>query len=135
MMAGIRGRNTSPEISLRKALYALGYRYRLHGAKLPGRPDIVLPKHRVVCFVHGCFWHQHPGCRFATSPKTRPAFWQAKFADNAERDRRNVVALLEQGWRVAVIWECALKAAGALEVASAVADWLKSAEPTLELAG
>lgn len=132
-MSGIRGKDTQPEIGLRKAFHSLGFRYRLHGVKLPGRPDIVLPKYKAVCFVHGCFWHQHRGCRFATSPKTRPDFWQAKFGENIDRDRRNVRALLESGWRVAVVWECALKVNGAQQLASEVATWLKSGEPSVEL--
>ena len=93
MMAGIGGKDTKPELALRKGLFALGLRYRLHDRKLPGRPDIVLPRWNAVVFVHGCFWHRHPGCRFATTPSTRPEFWLDKFKKNVARDQRNVVAL------------------------------------------
>lgn len=109
MMSAIRGRNTSPEISVRKWLHAHGYRFRLHRADLPGKPDIVLPRLRTCIFVHGCFWHRHPGCRFATVPKTRPEFWHQKFQANVARDERAVKALEAEGWRVLIVWECELK--------------------------
>lgn len=105
-MARIRGKDTGPEIAVRKALHAAGYRFRLHRRDLPGRPDIVLPRHRTVVLVHGCFWHRHEGCSNATTPGTRPDFWQAKFAANVERDARNNAALEALGWKVVVIWEC-----------------------------
>ncbi len=105
-MARIRGRDTGPEIAVRKALHAAGFRFRLHRRDLPGKPDIVLPKHRTAVFVHGCFWHRHEGCRNATSPGTRTEFWQAKFAANVARDARNTAALEAAGWKVVVIWEC-----------------------------
>jgi DNA mismatch endonuclease (patch repair protein) len=105
-MARIRGHDTAPEIAVRKALHAAGFRFRLHRRDLPGKPDIVLPKHRTAVFVHGCFWHQHEGCRNATSPGTRAEFWQAKFAANVARDARNTAALEAAGWKVVVIWEC-----------------------------
>ena len=105
-MSRIRGRDTQPELAVRSALHRAGYRFRLHRKDLPGRPDIVLPKHRTVVFVHGCFWHRHKGCRFAYTPKSRVAFWQKKFDDNVERDRRNVRALRALGWRVVTVWEC-----------------------------
>ena len=110
MMAGIGGKDTKPELALRKGLFALGLRYRLHDRKLPGRPDIVLPRWNAVVFVHGCFWHRHPGCRFATTPSTRTGFWLDKFEKNVARDQRNVVALQTLGWRVLVVWECDIKA-------------------------
>ena len=110
MMAGIGGKDTKPELALRKGLFALGLRYRLHDRKLPGRPDIVLPRWNAVVFVHGCFWHRHPGCRFATMPSTRTEFWLDKFEKNVARDQRNVVALQTLGWRVLVVWECDIKA-------------------------
>lgn len=109
MMAGIRNGNTKPEMALRRALHARGLRFRLHDRKLPGRPDIVLPRFRAVIFVHGCFWHRHEGCRFASTPKTRADFWQTKFVANFQRDVHNVKDLLRVGWRVLIIWECALK--------------------------
>jgi DNA mismatch endonuclease (patch repair protein) len=131
MMAGIRSKNTKPELLLRRALHATGLRYRLHGSKLPGKPDVVFAKHHAVVFVHGCFWHRHRDCRFATTPATRPEFWAAKFSANVERDKRNVAALLENGWRVATVWECALKCGHGNGVAEAVAHWLKQERTSL----
>lgn len=124
MMAGIRSSNTKPEIALRKALHARGLRFRLHDRKLPGRPDIVLAKHRAAIFVHGCFWHRHEGCRYATMPATRQEFWQAKFRANVDRDKRNLANLHAIGWHPLVVWECELKAMGACEVAVGVDNWL-----------
>ncbi len=128
MMSAIRGRDTGPERTLRSALHGLGLRFRLHRAGLPGRPDLVLPRHRVIVFVHGCFWHRHVGCRYATIPGTRSEFWAAKFAANVARDRRNETALLEAGWRVAVVWECALRKANADATARRLAEWVRSRE-------
>ena len=108
-MAAIHGKNTRPELALRLALFAAGFRYRLHVRGLPGSPDLVFPKHRAVLFMHGCFWHRHAGCRFATVPKTNDEFWSMKFEENVSRDARNATSLRELGWRVAVVWECALK--------------------------
>lgn len=105
-MARIRGANTQPEIQLRSRLHASGVRYSLHGKNLPGKPDLVLAKHKVVIFVHGCFWHRHKGCAIATSPKSNSAFWQAKFAGNVARDKRVQRQLRKAGWRVFVVWEC-----------------------------
>ena len=105
-MSRIRGTNTKPELVVRKLLHEMGYRFRLHRADLPGRPDIVLPRHKTVVFVHGCYWHRHPGCRFAYTPKSRQSFWNAKFTSNVARDQRNQRDLKEAGWRVIVIWEC-----------------------------
>ena len=110
-MSRIRGADTRPERLLRSGLHKAGLRYRLHKSDLEGRPDIVLPRHRAVIFVHGCFWHQHPGCRDATFPKTREKFWATKFAQNKLRDERQIAALLGADWRVLVVWGCALKAA------------------------
>lgn len=109
MMSGIRGKNTKPELALRRALHARGFRFRLHSDKVHGRPDLVLSKHRAVVFVHGCFWHRHEGCRYATVPATRPEFWRAKFDANTARDSAVRTRLLEDGWRVATVWECALR--------------------------
>lgn len=108
-MAGIGGKDTRPELIVRKVLHKAGLRYVLNDKRLPGKPDIVMPKHRLCIFVHGCFWHRHEGCRLTTSPATRPEFWQQKFADNVNRDKRNLADLADIGWRVIVIWECGLK--------------------------
>jgi DNA mismatch endonuclease (patch repair protein) len=109
MMAGIRGKDTRPELTLRRALHALGFRYRLHCGRVPGKPDIVLPRYKAVIFVHGCFWHRDEGCRFATVPATRREFWQSKFEANASRDASVRMRLLDSGWRVGTVWECALR--------------------------
>lgn len=109
MMAGIRGSNTSPEIKVRRLLHRHGFRFRLHQRNLPGRPDMVLARYKVCIFVHGCFWHRHPGCRYATTPRTREEFWQLKFAQNVARDTRNRNELLELGWRVIELWECGVR--------------------------
>lgn len=107
-MAAIRGRDTSPELKVRRLLHRLGYRFRLHRRDLPGSPDIVLPRHKTVVFVHGCFWHRHPGCRYATTPKTREEFWSRKFEQNVQRDHHQQKQLQEMGWSVMVVWECEL---------------------------
>ena len=104
-MSRIRGKDTAPEMLVRRALWRLGHRYRLHVRGLPGRPDIVLPKHRLVVFVNGCYWHRH-GCSRTTVPKSNRAFWEAKFAANIARDLRNEASLVADGWRVEIIWEC-----------------------------
>lgn len=109
MMAGIRSSDTLPEMKVRKLLHRQGFRYRLHQRNLPGKPDVVLPRHRVCIFVHGCFWHRHPGCRFATIPKTREVFWQTKFDQNVKRDIKNREELLRSGWRVIELWECGIR--------------------------
>lgn len=105
-MSGIRGTNTKPELVVRRFLHRRGFRFVLHDRRLPGRPDIVLPRHHAVVDVRGCFWHRHPGCRLAAKPKSNSGFWEAKLNGNAERDARNTAALEEAGWRVFVIWEC-----------------------------
>ena len=108
-MSRIKGRDTQPEKTLRSLLHKNGLRFRIHDKRLPGHPDIVLPKYRSVIFVHGCFWHRHPGCRYASVPETRSAFWNEKFSRNVERDRRNVFLLEEAGWKTIIVWECELK--------------------------
>lgn len=105
MMRGIRGKNTGPERSVRSAAHRLGLRFRLHVRELPGRPDLVFPRHKTVIFVHGCFWHRHD-CGLAATPKTREEFWQKKFAANVSRDARKRDDLERAGWRVVEIWEC-----------------------------
>ena len=105
-MSRIRGSNTKPEVIVRSLLHRMGYRFRLHRADLPGKPDIVLPKHRTVILVHGCFWHRHRGCRYAYTPKSRKAFWSRKFEKNIVRDRSVRRRLRRAGWHVITIWEC-----------------------------
>ena len=106
MMSGIRGKNTRPERMVRSYLHRQGLRYTLHRRHLPGKPDIVLPRWQTVVLVHGCFWHRHPGCRYAYQPKSNRAFWTRKFRENTNRDRRNISDLRKLGWQVLVVWEC-----------------------------
>lgn len=106
MMSGIRGKDTKPEIIVRKAAHALGYRFRLNRRDLPGSPDIVFPGRKTVLFVHGCYWHRHDGCKYCYSPKSNIEFWERKFRDNVLRDIRVQRELQQMGWQVAVIWEC-----------------------------
>src|SRR5438105_8623540 len=108
-MARIRGANTTPERVLRAGLHRAGLRFRLYRRDLPGRPDIVLRRFSAVIFVHGCFWHRHPRCRYAVMPKTQLRFWAEKLENNRARDRRQIKLLLGTGWRVLVVWECALR--------------------------
>ncbi|KGM06944.1 Very-short-patch mismatch repair endonuclease (G-T specific) [Methylophaga thiooxydans] len=108
-MSAIKGKNTKPEIVLRKYLHRRGYRFRLHRKDLPGSPDIVMPKFKLVIFVNGCFWHRHFDCKYTTTPATRKTFWSKKFKQNQTRDIRNQLALLNNGWRILVVWECGLK--------------------------
>src|SRR5262245_10901695 len=105
-MSRIRGRDTTPEREVRSILHCLGCRFRVHVSRLPGRPDVVLAKHRTVIVVHGCFWHRHAACKFAYVPKSNVDFWLKKFSENMERDRRTSVALKRLGWRVITVWEC-----------------------------
>jgi len=111
-MSRIRSRDTQPELLVRSTLHKAGYRFRLHSKTLPGHPDIVLPRHGTVVFVHGCFWHRHHGCRYAYTPKSRVEFWRRKLEGNVERDRRNARALRALGWRVITVWECQAGAPG-----------------------
>ena len=132
MMAKIGGKDTKPEMLLRRALHARGLRYRLHDRKLPGTPDLVFRRFRAVCFVHGCFWHRHEDCPYATNPATRPDFWQAKFRRNVERDRQAREDLLDSGWRVAIVWECALRADRAQRTSLQLDQWLHSEDQLFE---
>lgn len=106
IMARIKAKNTAAEMRVRRAVYRLGFRYRLHRRDLPGTPDLVFPRLRQVVFVHGCFWHQHEGCKRAHQPKSRLEYWQPKLAKNVRRDHAYMSELQQRGWRVAVIWEC-----------------------------
>lgn len=110
-MSQVKGKNTKPEILVRKFLHANGFRFRLHTKDLPGKPDIVLPKYKTVIFVHGCFWHGHKNCKYASIPKTRTEWWTAKIEGNKANDKRKKAALKKEGWTVITIWECDLKAA------------------------
>jgi DNA mismatch endonuclease (patch repair protein) len=108
-MAAIHSKNTTPELAIRKLVYAMGYRYRLHGKGLPGKPDLVFVRRRKVIFVHGCFWHRHRGCPRTSTPKTRPDFWQEKFDQNVRRDRRTEKSLKADGWEILTVWQCELR--------------------------
>lgn len=137
MMRGIRGTNTRPELFVRRLLHAAGFRFRIHDRKLPGKPDIVLKRHRAVVLVHGCFWHGH-ACPLFRLPGTRRSFWKAKIARNRANDTRATGALRNGSWRVAVVWECALKGKGRLEperLAGRLAQWLESGSPSLVVTG
>lgn len=122
-MRSIRKTDTRPELIVRRAAHALGFRFRLHRRDLPGTPDLVFPRRGKVILVHGCFWHQHPGCRFSRQPKTRPDYWPAKLARNVERDARVRQLLDEAGWQVMVIWECETTEQDALR--GRLADFLR----------
>ncbi|MGA9795910.1 MAG: very short patch repair endonuclease [Rhizomicrobium sp.] len=137
MMSGIRGKNTKPELLIRKALHAAGFRYRLHVKDLPGKPDIVLPRYNAVIFVHGCFWHGHD-CHLFRWPRSREEFWQKKLAGNRANDAKHLVSLREAGWRVLTIWECSLKGKTRLAAdkrSRRVIKWLQSRSTRGEIAG
>src|SRR6056297_2175394 len=134
IMRSVPRAHTKPERALRLSLHAIGFRYRLGGCGLSGSPDLVLHKHRAVVFVHGCFWHRHEGCRYATTPATRVAFWQAKFDANIARDSAVRGALLAAGWRVATIWECALRKPEQITLTTdRLSAWLRTEANALEL--
>lgn len=137
MMSGIRGKDTRPEMVLRRGLHRLGFRFRLHDRTLPGRPDMVFPRRRAVLFAHGCFWHGHD-CHLFREPSTRPEFWRGKIAGNRVRDAAAEATLAKLGWRLGIVWECALKGRAALpagEVVERCAGWLRSDEPRLTVRG
>lgn len=133
MMARIRSADTKPELVLRKALHANGYRFRLHLRSLPGCPDMVMRKYRCAIFVHGCFWHGHEGCENFRIPKTRPEFWAAKIEANRDRDKGAVDALLSSGWRVLVVWECATRSLQVDKLINTITAWLQGPETSAEL--
>ena len=124
MMASIKGKDTRPELIVRRFLHAQGFRYRLHAPDLPGRPDMKLTKYAVVIQVHGCFWHRHSRCKYSTSPASHVEMWQTRFADNVKRDKRTNKLLNAADWRVIVIWECGLKSADSVQK---TLSWLPSA--------
>ena len=132
-MRGIRARNTRPEMRLRRALHALGFRFRLHAKGLPCKPDLVLRKHGAVIFVHGCFWHRHQDCSLASTPASNSQFWADKFARNVARDRLAADALQNTGWRVATVWECGLRHKDIAFVIEQTRQWLLSDDPHIEL--
>lgn len=134
IMSKIGQKNTGPEIRLRRSLHGFGFRYKLHDKRLPGSPDIVLSRLKTVIFVHGCFWHRH-GCKASTVPDSNKEFWSMKFKANVERDRQNISALLTAGWRVVVVWECALrgKDVDMESVTRVISEWLKSELSTLTI--
>ena len=135
MMSGIRAKNTKLEVRLRKALFARGFRYRLHVIDLPGKPDIVLPRYRAVVFVHGCFWHGHD-CELFRLPGTRTAWWTAKIERNRQRDQEVAGDLRARGWRQANVWECAVRGRGSRsleEVAEEVSLWLAESGQTTHI--
>ncbi|MNR94497.1 Very short patch repair protein [compost metagenome] len=137
MMSGIRGKNTKPEMLLRGGLHARGLRYRLHARDLPGSPDLVFPARKAVLFAHGCFWHGHD-CHLFRMPGSRPDFWRTKIERNREVDRRAEEALRQAGWRVGVVWECALKGRTRLDletVLDACASWAREGGDMLEIRG
>lgn len=133
LMSRIRGKNTSPEMTVRRLLWRAGFRYRLHAKGLPGKPDIVFARRRAAIFVHGCFWHRHDGCTLFRLPKTRTSFWDDKLQRNRERDARTVTALVAAGWRVAVVWECGVRL-DAPGVVQHLGRWLEHGTDSIELA-
>ena len=136
-MSGIKGKNTKPELFIRKAIHALGYRYRLHVRDLPGKPDIVFPKFKAVVFIHGCFWHLH-NCHLFKWPKTRPDFWKQKITRNKYHDEESIQMLSEKGWRVLIIWECAIKGKHKKDLKRIIDEcvaWLKGRSPFFEIRG
>ena len=124
-MSCIKGKNTKPEEIVRKYLFSQGFRYRKNVKDLPGKPDIVLPKYKTVIFVHGCFWHRHEGCKYATTPSSNSEYWQTKFSRNIENDKKHVQELNNLGWKVITIWECEIKKSFD-ETMDRVADELRS---------
>lgn len=126
MMSSIRGKDTSPEMLVRRWLHAEGFRYSLHAKGLSGKPDLVLRKWNAVIFIHGCFWHRHEHCKLASRPKTRIEFWTDKFSKNVIRDIKNQHQLIAEGWRVAIVWECGLRKRHAQQTLPALVKWLHS---------
>nr|WP_244475570.1 very short patch repair endonuclease [Rhizobium sp. Leaf311] len=136
-MSGIRGKNTKPEMIVRRGLHGLGFRFRLHDNRLPGKPDLVFPRYRAVIFVHGCFWHGHD-CHLFKWPSSRPEFWFAKINRNREVDDRSQVVLAQNGWRQCIVWECAIKGRTRLPLEDLIAEcalWLRADAPKLEIRG
>ncbi len=135
-MSGIRSRNTSPELIVRRGLYSIGFRYRLHRKDIPGTPDIVLSKYKAVIFVHGCFWHGHD-CHLFKVPATRTQFWIKKIQANRNRDNKNMRLIIDRGWRVCIVWECALRGRAQREMLPSnieqIGQWILSEEPFMQI--
>jgi len=137
MMAGIRSKNTKPELMIRKALHVLGFRYRLHSTSIPGKPDMVLKKYNAVIFIHRCFWHGH-SCLLFRLPKTRTEFWKSKIDNNRERDEKIMQELKLSGWRIATIWECALRGKGRMDfetLVNNISEWIQSDKKFMAIEG
>lgn len=137
MMSAIRSRDTKPELLIRKELHARGYRYRLHDKRLPGKPDLVLPKYKAIILVHGCFWHGH-NCHLFRWPSSRIDFWKKKIGGNVARNRKDVAELLGQGWRILTVWECALKGKSKVpveQVIESIEFWLSKGSVLSEIEG
>ena len=140
MMARVKGKDTRQEVEIRKRLFALGFRYRLHDKKLPGKPDIVLRKYKAVIFIHGCFWHVHD-CSLFRWPASKKAFWKKKLAGNRKRDIENIESLKKLGWRILVIWECSFRGAGKKRekeidtIVKKTGKWLNSGKVSSEIKG
>lgn len=135
MMAGIKGRNTKPELLIRSLLHRKGFRFRLYGKDLPGKPDIILPKYKSLIFIHGCFWHGHQECPLFKLPTTRPEFWSTKISRNQQNDSKNINLLLDKGWRVCIVWECSIRGAkkDPEKVINTIITWLSSDNSFLEI--
>jgi DNA mismatch endonuclease (patch repair protein) len=137
MMSGIRGKDTRPELAVRKALHALGFRYRLQGSGIPGKPDLVFPKHAALVQVQGCFWHGH-NCHLFKMPSTRTEFWREKIHSNMARDKKNLAACRQLGWKTLVVWECAIKGKTRLppeELGAVMQSWLLYDNQDAEITG
>ncbi|WP_426175578.1 very short patch repair endonuclease [Massilia sp. TWR1-2-2] len=136
MMSGIKGKNSKPEMLVRKLLFAAGFRFRLHRRELPGTPDIVLPGRKIAIFVHGCFWHAHAGCKYAKLPATRPDFWATKLNANVDRDRQAIEKLTAMGWRVLCVWECSTRnSASASSLTNDLKEWINGTGQYAEICG
>lgn len=136
-MSGIKGKDTQPELAIRRGLHARGFRFRLHAKNVPGKPDLVLPRFRAAIFVNGCFWHRHD-CHLFKMPSTRPEFWSEKIGRNVQRDQLVRAQLAEKGWRFLIVWECALKGRtrlGLEEVIARITAWLAGDEASMEIGG
>jgi len=137
VMSKVRSKDTKPELQIRRGLYALGFRYRLHVSDLPGKPDLVFPRYKAVIFVNGCFWHGH-SCSLYRFPKSNTDYWTEKIKRNVERDTSNIKRLTDAGWRILIIWECATKGKARLPVENVLntaSEWLLSEKPNCEIAG